>query len=203
MPGLASSAPPHNLFHEQTCEIETNSMQMQNFKELENVKWMNSHRQAYDVGRGGPVLQYIVEGAYFNDHDEPKDRPYNYMKEMVEGIGYLDFAEPVRKSHWAGKEHILRNLQRTARLSKQSALRRSQTPEPGAYAKIFSQQHSPVSAFTRSPSRIGNEFALQSNQNFGSSILARTHQNPTSSPTPGLPTAQAIQRFGLQPDTKK
>ena len=178
-------------------------MLFQNFKELENVKWMNAHRQAYDVGKGGPVLQYIVEGAYFNDHDEPKDRPFNYMREMVEGIGYLDFAEPVKKPNWYGKEHILRNLQHTARLSKKNHMRRSLTPEPGSYAKIFSQQHSPVSCFTRSPSRLGNEVVLHSNQNFGSAILSRTHENPISSPTPGLPTAQAIKRFGLQPDAKK
>jgi hypothetical protein len=174
---------------------------LQNIKELQHVQWMTAHRQAYDLGKGGPVLQYIVEGAYFNDHDEPKERPFNFMREMVEGVGYLDFAEPLKKSPWHGKEHILKNLQRTARLSKQSALRRSQTPERGSYNNIMSPQH--VSPFTRSPSRLGNEVVLHSNQNFAAGILSRTHGNPVNSPSPGLPTIVAAKRFGLQPDINK
>jgi hypothetical protein len=159
---------------------------------------MNAHRQAYDIGKGGPALQYIVEGAYFNDHDVPKERPFNYMREMVEGIGYLDFAEPAKKSLWYGKEHILKNLQHTARLSKQSALRRSQTPEPGSFSKLLSpQQKSP---FARSPSRLGNEIVLQSNQSFGSAILARSHEKPVFSPTPGLPAALPPKRFAVHHD---
>jgi hypothetical protein len=173
----------------------------QNIKELQHVKWMTAHRQAYDVGKGGPALQYIVEGAYFNDHEEPKERPFNFMREMVEGVGYLDFTEPVKKSQWYGKEHILKNLQRTARLSKQSALRRSQTPESGAYSKILSPQQ--ASSFTRSPSRLGNDIVLHSNQTFGSAVLSRSHEKPVFSPTPGLPGALAVKRFGLQFDTIK
>ncbi len=176
---------------------------LQNIKELQHVKWMTAHRQAYDVGKGGPVLQYIVEGAYFNDHDEPKERPFNSMKEMVEGVGYLDFAEPFKKSPWHGKEHILRNLQHTARLSKKSALRRSQTPEPGVYNKMLSSQHASPIIATRSPSRLGNDALLQNNQNFGAGILSRTHRNPVVSPSPGLPTIAAVKRFGLQPDAYK
>ena len=180
--------------------LPTHAFFLQNIKELEHVKWMTAHRQAYDVAKGGPALQYIVEGAYFNDHDEPKERTFNFMRDMVEGVGYLDFTEPFKKSPWHGKEHILRNLQHTARLSKRSALRRSQTPEPGAYNKILSPQQ--TSPFTRSPSRLGNEIVLHSNQNFGAGVLSRTHANPVVSPSPGLPTL-AVKRFGLQPDTNK
>ena len=174
---------------------------LQNIKELQHVKWMTAHRQAYDVGKGGPALQFIVEGAYFNDHEEPKERPFNFMREMVEGVGYLDFTEPVKKSQWHGKEHILKNLQRTARLSKQSALRRSQTPESGAYSKMLSPQQ--TSPFTRSPARLENDIVLHSNQTFGSAILSRSHEKPVFSHTPGLPSSIAVKRFGLQSDTIK
>jgi hypothetical protein len=181
--------------------VSYNTTRLQNIKELQHVKWMTAHRQAYDVGKGGPALQFIVEGAYFNDHEEPKQRPFNFMREMVEGVGYLDFAEPVKKSQWYGKEYILKNLQHTARLSKQSALRRSQTPEPGAHRNDLSPQH--ISTFTRSPSRLDNAIVLHSNQNFGSAVLSRSHEKPVFSPTPGLPTALAVKRFGLQSDNSK
>jgi hypothetical protein len=160
---------------------------------------MNAHRQAYDINKGGPALQFIVEGAYFNDHDEPKDRPFDVMRDMVEGAGYLDFAVPAKKPQWFGKEHILKNVQLSAKLSKQSAQRRSLTPEPGNFSKLSSH----INDFTRSPSRLGNDMSLLSNQNFASAVLSRTHQNPVNSPTPGLPSLVAVKRFGLQADMHK
>ena len=68
-----------------------------------------------------------------------------YLKERGTPKGIL-YSKIKKYDKVSKKEHILKNLQHTARLSKQSALRRSQTPEPGSFSKLLSPQQKSPSA---------------------------------------------------------